>query len=315
MNEYPIIYDGNANRLWGLWFKKIILSLLTMGIYSFWGKTNLRKYVAHSFHINNERFEYIGTGKELFLGFLRALPFIILLFLGGYGVFLWTMSHFPTLIPFLLIINYGIGFFILIFAYYSAFSYRISRLTWQGIRGHMEGPIASLVLTYMGRFFLNCLTLGILIPHSDLRLTQKIYGQLFYGSVRYHFTMPQNHNLMRTHIITGLLVPFTLGFSRFWYQAKLTRCICDHLNLAQLTIKTTVTGKNLCKLHFLNFLIFICTLGLGVPWMIQRDLTFFATHFKVCGDVSQMTIFQAHGEFKQTGEGLETIIGDGSFLG
>lgn len=74
MTEYPIIYDGNLKKLWFLWLKKIILSILTLGIYSFWGKTYLRKYVVHSFQIDRDRLEYIGTGKELFLGVFTGSP-------------------------------------------------------------------------------------------------------------------------------------------------------------------------------------------------------------------------------------------------
>jgi uncharacterized membrane protein YjgN (DUF898 family) len=50
-----------------------LLSLITLGIYRFWGKTKIRKYLWSSAEIDGDRFEYIGTGREKFLGFLVAL--------------------------------------------------------------------------------------------------------------------------------------------------------------------------------------------------------------------------------------------------
>jgi uncharacterized membrane protein YjgN (DUF898 family) len=42
-------YDGKISSYYKIWIINIIFSILTLGIYSFWGKTKLRKYSASSF--------------------------------------------------------------------------------------------------------------------------------------------------------------------------------------------------------------------------------------------------------------------------
>lgn len=45
-----------------------LLTIITFGIYSFWAKTEVRKHIWSSVHINDKPLEYTGRGMELFLG-------------------------------------------------------------------------------------------------------------------------------------------------------------------------------------------------------------------------------------------------------
>ena len=41
-----------------------LLSVITLGFYRFWAKTNVRKHIWSSVHINGEPLEYTGTSME-----------------------------------------------------------------------------------------------------------------------------------------------------------------------------------------------------------------------------------------------------------
>ena len=56
----------------GLSIVNFILRILTLGIYHFWGKTEVRRRIWSAVRLNGEPLEYTGTGKELFIGFLVA---------------------------------------------------------------------------------------------------------------------------------------------------------------------------------------------------------------------------------------------------
>ena len=75
-----IQYDGKTRKIFRIWLKNIMFTFMTLGIYSFWGKTNLRKYVYGLFSLDGDRFEYAGTGGELFKGFLKTLPILVIIF-------------------------------------------------------------------------------------------------------------------------------------------------------------------------------------------------------------------------------------------
>src|SRR6476661_5021578 len=73
-----------------------LLRILTLGVYHFWGKTEVRQRIWSAVPINGEPLEYRGTGGELFRGFLIVF-FLILLPLGlasfGSSLFLSPAMH------------------------------------------------------------------------------------------------------------------------------------------------------------------------------------------------------------------------------
>lgn len=79
-------YHGISGELFGIFLDNIVLTVLTLGIYRFWGKTRTRRDTIGHIEAFGDRFEYSGTGGELFFGFLKALLVfvpLILLFIGA----------------------------------------------------------------------------------------------------------------------------------------------------------------------------------------------------------------------------------------
>ena len=62
----------------GLSVKNFLLRIVTLGIYGFWGKTEVRKRIWSGIRLNGEPLQYSGTGKELFLGFLVIFGVVVL---------------------------------------------------------------------------------------------------------------------------------------------------------------------------------------------------------------------------------------------
>ena len=66
-------YDGGVWRLYKIVLINLTLTLLTLGLYRFWAKTRLRRFLWVHATIDDDRLEYAGTGNELLLGFLIVL--------------------------------------------------------------------------------------------------------------------------------------------------------------------------------------------------------------------------------------------------
>ena len=65
------VFVARGKLFWML-FRFAFLTIITLGIYRFWAKTKLRRYLWSVVEYDGDRFEYHGTAKELFLGFLIA---------------------------------------------------------------------------------------------------------------------------------------------------------------------------------------------------------------------------------------------------
>ena len=73
-----IQYTGNVGNHFLISIKNLLLTILTFGIYRFWGKTNLRSYIWSHFEVYNHPFIYHGTAIELLKAFLKVILFYLL---------------------------------------------------------------------------------------------------------------------------------------------------------------------------------------------------------------------------------------------
>ena len=134
-----ITFENRGDRLIGLGFVNGLLKILTLGLYGFWGKTEVRRRIWSFTRINGEPLTYTGTGKELFLGFLVAFGFFALpIFLVGVAVAMMFGANQAALAAYQAFI-YVLIFFLIGNAMYRAQRYRLSRTTWRGIRGALVG--------------------------------------------------------------------------------------------------------------------------------------------------------------------------------
>lgn len=82
-------FRGKAGEWFGIWIVNILLTVLTIGIYSAWAKVRRKKYFYNHTFVAERNFDYHATGKQIFIGRL--------IFLVGYLVFFFLMSALPAL--------------------------------------------------------------------------------------------------------------------------------------------------------------------------------------------------------------------------
>ena len=74
-------YGGQSGPIFLLVLQTGILTVLTLGIYRFWAKSCVRRYVWNTVQPGGDPMEYSGTGVEKFIGFLIALV-VLSVYLG-----------------------------------------------------------------------------------------------------------------------------------------------------------------------------------------------------------------------------------------
>jgi uncharacterized membrane protein YjgN (DUF898 family) len=165
----------------------LLLNIITLGFYRFWAKTNVRKHIWSSVHINGEPLEYTGTGMELFKGFLMVffcliLPYILAVtaanFIQG------PNSPVAALLQ-------G-GFFLVIyvlwgFAIYKARKFQLSRTNWRGIRGTLVGNAMIYSLLYFGSIIAKSMSVGWATPVMNTVLAEQITNDMRFGDAAFKF--------------------------------------------------------------------------------------------------------------------------------
>ncbi len=179
-----IAFDRRVPGLTGIVVKGFLLSLITFSIYRFWYITNLRRYFWSRTIVAGSPAEYLGNGKELFLGFLVALAILVPVYLVLFVIGLLS----PVLAALAAPISF-IGLFVLgQYALYRGRRYRASRTRWRGIRLGQDGS----GFAYAGRASLwwlgTLLSLGLAFPFMRAALERYRIDHTLVGQSRMHST-------------------------------------------------------------------------------------------------------------------------------
>lgn len=188
-------------RFLGLSLKNGLLNLITLILYRFWGKTEVRHRVWKGVRLNDEAFEYTGRGVELFIGFLLAsvvlgIPFLAVVFAVQFGAEWMAIFLLPMYIALPWLWGFGI---------FTAFRYMASRTTWRGIRFRLKGSAVNYGWLFLGIGFLDGLTAGWFRPAGERMLAERIWDEVRFGDRRLRFRMARSQR-------EGIYGPFAIGW-------------------------------------------------------------------------------------------------------
>ncbi|WP_347821481.1 DUF898 family protein [uncultured Planktomarina sp.] len=182
------------SKLFWLVIRTGALTVMTLGIYRFWARTRLRRYIWSSIMPAGDSFEYTGTGLEKFLGFLIALV-VLAVYLGllqvvlsFVGFNLWgaisSEPNGPTDMLIQFAATYATSLAVLpliFFAQYRARRYMLSRTHWRGLRFAMDAAALGYVWRALLYYGMSLVTLGALIPLATFRLEKYMTDRMWYG--------------------------------------------------------------------------------------------------------------------------------------
>ena len=73
----PFDFTGNAKEWFGIWIVNLLLSIVTLGIYSAWAKVRHKKYFYNHTYVEGRNFDYHATGKQILIGRLIVIAAVI----------------------------------------------------------------------------------------------------------------------------------------------------------------------------------------------------------------------------------------------
>ncbi len=181
--EQQFDYVGRLGPLYWLFIKNLLLSIVTLGIYRFWGRTNIRRYVWSNTRFMGDAFEYTGKGSELFAGFVIVFG---VFFVFSIAMQILVLSFGPES-PISAILNIVfpvfIGYFVFV-AQYAAQRYRLTRTVWRGLRGGMTGSAWNYGFYAFGVTLLTGLTLTLARPWARVRLIERRLSNSYFGDAK-----------------------------------------------------------------------------------------------------------------------------------
>lgn len=99
-----------------------------------------------------------------------------------------------------------------------------------------------------------------------------------------------------------------------WYSALFVRHVVGNTTFDTLALRSTVTGRALLWLTIGNGLIALFTLGLGLPFVLQRSMRFVVRNLLIAGTLDVEALRQSTLASPRTGEGMLQLLDHGSIF-
>lgn len=303
---HTLAFRGRAGSLLGIHIVNVFLTLLTLGVYSFWAKARVRRYLFAQTELHGDRFAFHGRGLEMLVGFVKAI--IV------FGLPLAALQYLPHLADagravavMASIAAYALVSLIIPVARTGARRYRLSRTSWRSIRFSFRGRTVEFVRIYVVGALLTVLTLGLYYPVFATRNQAFLVRHSHFGTARFNFD-GRGTELLADFLYALLLSLPTLGLVWFWYVARQRCYFWNHTTLLTARFRATITGWRLFRLKLGNLLLILLTLGLGWPWATVRVARFWCRHLTLKGAVDLTAIQQEAQPASATGEGILGLL-------
>ncbi|MGB1297230.1 MAG: YjgN family protein [Psychrobium sp.] len=192
--KVPVVFGGDAKEFFGIWIVNVLLTIVTLGIYSAWAKVRTQQYFYGNLKIEGHAFSYLAQPLQILKG--RILAVIL------FAVYTLTLQFYPVwglgvafamlfLIPWL--INQSLRFNL------RMSSYRNVRFSFQGTYG--EAFIYFVLLPVASVF-----TLYLMLPFAFKKMDEYIHNNIRYGDKKLNANLKSGE-----YYVTSLLV-FALSF-------------------------------------------------------------------------------------------------------
>jgi uncharacterized membrane protein YjgN (DUF898 family) len=285
-----INYFGKGSEFALIFFKNLLLTVFTLGIYYPWAKVEILNYQYKNSELDQKKFQFHAKAKEVFIGYIKIYAFVVvfyllILFVG------YSQNKYLAIS--------ALGFFYLLFlllipfAIHGSVRYRAAKSSWKGIFFKYLGDRSELFWLCLKGIFLTIITLGIYGSWFMVDLRKYVTSHLRFGDLSFDFH-GKGKSLFWIHVKFFILFYLTLGIYTFWYYRNLWRFYADNTTVTQngktQNLKLNMKPADVFELVFINALLFIFTLGIATPWIIIRTFKYLFRFTEVDGYLNTNTI-------------------------
>ena len=304
VGELPFEFKGKTAEYFGIWIVNILLTIVTLGIYTAWAKVRTRRYLYQNTVVAGSNFDYLANPIAILKGWLLAIGALIVYQLAITWV---PASQFVFIILFLLALPWLVV---------RAMIFKTRNTAYRNIRFSFEPAYGEAVRVFGGYLVLVPLTLGLIYPYAVFRQKRFLVDRSGYGSASFSFhgkvgefykiylavaalvlvlgvlasttVMPELRDVIHQiqssqaaqaapspdtikrlftleYIILGIyLVGYLLGYS--YLHARVTNAIWNNAELDGNRFRSSMRARDLIWLYVSNLVAAVCSVGLLVPW-------------------------------------------------
>jgi uncharacterized membrane protein YjgN (DUF898 family) len=302
----PIRFTGSGAEYFGIWIVNLLLTIVTVGVYSAWAKVRRLQYFYRHTELAGSSFDFHGNPLKILLGRVVAL---VMLFAYNYTVRIqspWTLAVVGAIafaMPWLL---------------RNSFRFRLYNTSWRSVRFHFRGSVGRAYRVFLLYGFLSLITLYVMAPFMHQRVKAYQHNNTWFGQTQcsFHARAAQFYKVYLLLLAAMVVFGVVLGFSGIGsafiaiseaqkhgghanayavikalailygalilmgisigpvFRALITNLIWNNTRVGEHRVECNMSPIGLIWVTFSNLVLVVLTLGLFIPWASVRMAKF-----------------------------------------
>lgn len=345
--DIPFEFRGNASEFFRIWIINLLLTLLTLGIYSAWAKIRTNRYFYGATRLDRVGFEYLADPVAILKGRFIAVALLAIYLLSDnlLPVLKWGLVVlFLAILPWLII---------------KAMGFRARNSAYRSLRFDFQADYMQALGIFVGLALLSGLTLGLAYPYFSYRKSRFLVEHSAYGASHFDFDARAKGfygiYILAFALLIGLSVVVMLvmaaggGFIAYgmgggeaagmdrqvmqqvlaqvlaqllvllylilylaigaYIQTAVTNLIFNHVTIRGYAMKSTLRFGPMLWLYLSNTVGILLSLGLLIPWARIRMARYRLHNLFVVGEAGLDSFVAARGEeVAAIGEGVADVF-------
>jgi len=306
--EEPVRFTGHGGDYFRIWIVNLLLTIVTLGIYSPWAKVRRLQYFYRHTELAGSSFDFHGKPLRILIGRAIALAMVLVYNIAVRMQSVWTLvviAVIALIAPWLL---------------RNSLRFRLYNTSWRGTRFHFRGSVGGAYRVFLLNGVLTVITLYLLAPFAHQRLKAWQHNNSFFGKTPFSFRagvgdfyltyllvflgVAMFTTVAVTGGLNGILAPlmkqggvlnpkaFFVSLATLWaaliliglsigsiFYAALTNLIWNNTGLGEHQIDCQISWPRMVWIAFSNFVLVVVTLGFFTPWAMVRLYRFQAESF------------------------------------
>jgi uncharacterized membrane protein YjgN (DUF898 family) len=306
--RHQMQFTGTTGEFFGIWIVNVVLTILTLGIYSAWAKVRTERYFYSNTKLAGTPFEFLANPIQILKGRLIAYAIVILLSVAV------QLQLFYIFIPVYLALAIGFPWLI-----YLSLRFRARYSAWRGLKFRFVDGVFESYVNFMFKPLLAGITMYLLVPWVKLSQHEYIGNGHRFGGKRFNFQgelgkyytpffialgigfvgfMLFMAGIIGSAVMQGIsgdagaseqmpliMIPFIIllyvmmfGLT-FYLQTKYLNLFWNGLCLGAHKFVSTLAVRTMIWLYFSNGVAILLSLGLATPWAMIRMARYRANSF------------------------------------
>jgi uncharacterized membrane protein YjgN (DUF898 family) len=298
--EMRFEFTGKAREYFGIWIVNVLLTVVTLGIYSAWAKVRRKRYFYGNTQLGGSSFKYLADPVAILRGWLLAV--------GVFAAYSATTHFYPRAAP-----VFMVAFLITLpWLVVRSVSFNAHNTAFRNIRFHFERNYREAIKVFIGLTLLIPFTLGLIFPYIVYRQKKFIMDNSRYGGGTFGLRVSPKKFYMAYLKALGLLilcivvvaaasgaaaavfgkptggqeeirqrvqmiVPVVMGVTMSMYllvflylNTTVTNLVWNHTEVDGNRFRSTLRFGRLLWLYFSGIVAVVLSLGLLAPWVRIR---------------------------------------------